>query len=179
MHHLKTSLLLASLFFAGTASAEVAQADATSFLVTHRIVVAANGAESFKAITHPERWWNPEHTWSGNANNLRLDPRAGGCWCERWSGGQVEHGRVLFIKTDSLLRVSAALGPLQAMAVNAVLDFQLTPGKDGTQIELSYRVSGPASAKLDEIAPGVDKVLGEQVARLKSLLEPKAPAATH
>ncbi len=179
MRYLETGLLIASFFFANAASADVAQADASSFLVTHRIIVPANGAKSFKAITHPERWWSSEHTWSGSAGNLRLDPHAGGCWCERWSGGQVEHGRVLFIKTDSLLRVNAALGPLQAMAVNAVLDFQLTPGKDGTQIDISYRVSGPASAKLDNIAPGVDKVLGEQITRLKSLLESKAPAATH
>lgn len=178
MHHLKTSLLIASFLFANTTSAEVAQADAASFLVTHRIVVPTDSAESFKALTHPELWWSSEHTWSGSASNLRLDPHAGGCWCEQWSDGQVEHGRVLFIKTNELLRVNAALGPLQAMAVNAVLDFQLTPGKDGTQIDVSYRVSGPASAKLDGIAPGVDKVLGEQTTRLKALLDSKGPAVT-
>ena len=159
------------------AMAEVSQSDASGFTIARRIIVSADQQASFAALLHPERWWKQDHTWSGSAANLSLDAHAGGCFCERWSGGEVEHGRVLFIKRDSLLRLQAALGPLQAMAVTGVLEFQLTPGKDGTQIDLGYRVSGADSSKLDAIAPMADKMLEEQMASLKALLDAQGQAA--
>jgi hypothetical protein len=40
---------------------------------------------------------------------------------------------------------------------------------------LTYRVSGPSDAGLDKLAPVVDRVIGEQYKRLKSLAETGKP----
>jgi len=168
---------IAAACLSGTVQAEVTQSDASSFTLAQRIIVIADQPASFQALLHPEHWWKQEHTWSGSAGNLSLDPRAGGCWCERWSGGQVEHARVLFLRNGSMLRLQGGFGPMQAMAVTGVLEFQLTPGKDGTQIDLSYRVTGAGSSKLDAMAPLADQMFQQQMASLKALLDAQGRAA--
>lgn len=173
------SLLLTALLLgvATPVAADVSRSDASSFELAQRIVVKADQKASFQALLQPQRWWSKAHTGSGNSRNLSLDAHAGGCWCERWSGGEVEHARVLSIKRDSLLRLRGAFGPMQAMAVNGVLEFQLIPGKDGTQIDLAYRVTGADSSRLDAIAAVTDKMFAEQMTALKALLDAQGQAA--
>jgi hypothetical protein len=77
---------------------------------------------------------------------------------------------------DKLLRVQTALGPLQGKAVTGVLTFQLKPEQESTLLTLSYRVNGSAASALDKDAPVVDKVLGEQFARLARYIEKGKPA---
>ena len=161
----------------GSAQAGVTRSSAGSFLLEQRIIVKADSKVSFQGLLHPERWWSKDHTLSGNAANMRLDPRAGGCWCERWSGGEVEHARVIFIQKDKLLRLQGAFGPLQALEVTGILEFTLTQGKDGTQVDMSYRISGPDSAKLDAIAPMADQMFAGQLASLKAMLDRQGEAA--
>lgn len=163
-------ILLVLSAIAAPAMAEVGQSDAGSFTVTYRLIVPVGAEVAYAELLHPERWWSSEHTWSGDAKNLSLKPKAGGCWCERWADGEVEHARVIFIARNKRLRLSGAIGPLQSMPVSAVMDFAITPGKDGSQIDISYRVGGPASAALDKIAPAVDGVLAAQFERLRANL---------
>ena len=170
-------LLTAALCFSSSGSAEVSQSAPSSFTLTQRIIVIEDLPASFQGLLHPGRWWSKDHTWSGNSSNLSLDPHAGGCWCERWNGGEVEHARVLFIKKDSMLRLQGAFGPMQSMAVNGILEFQLTPGKDGTQIDLTYRVTGADASKLDAIAPMADQMFKEQMALLKAMLDAQGQAS--
>lgn len=177
MRLLPLACLLTLPLLAITAQAAVTHADAASLQIEHRIIVHTDAPTSFEGLRHIERWWSGEHTYSGDASRLKLDARAGGCWCEVWAEGEIEHGRVLYLKRDAQLRIDGALGPLQGLAVNAVLDFSLTQGKDGTQIDLVYRVNGSAASKLDTLAPVIDKVLGEQLQRLQAHLEPQAPNA--
>lgn len=169
--------LLVALGYAGNVPAEVTESSASSFTLAQRIIVIADQPASFQALLHPERWWSKAHTWSGSASNLSLDPRGSGCFCERWSGGEVEHARVLFIRNESLVRLQGAFGPMQPMAVTGVLEFELTPGKDGTQVDLRYRVTGADSSRLDAMAPLVDKMFTEQMAALKALLDAQGQAA--
>ncbi len=169
-------LLLLSLF-AAPASAEVVQSEPANILIRQRLIVATDAATSFDGLLHIERWWSGEHTYSGDASKLSLAAQAGGCWCERWPGGEIEHGRVIYLKPDSQLRILGALGPLQELAVTGVLDFTLLQGKDGTQIDLSYRVNGSPASALDGVAAVVDQVLAEQLGRLKAHLDPLAPNA--
>jgi len=169
-------LLLLSALMAAPASAEVIHSDPSSFVIKHRLIVPVDAETSFDALLHPERWWSPEHTWSGDAKNLSLEPRVRGCWCERWPDAEVEHGRVIFIKKNAQLRLQGALGPLQDMAVNAVLDYTLTQGKDGTQIDMMYRVTGADSSQLDVVSSAVDNVMVQQMDRLKAHLILLGPA---
>ena len=134
-------------------------------------LAAAAAAPAFAEVVHPERWWSDAHTWSGSAANLSLDARAGGCWCERWATGEAEHGVVIRLLRDENLRVRAAFGPLQAMALAGVFDITLADAEGGgARIVATFRVNGPASAQLDKLAAPVDGVIGEQVERLRARL---------
>lgn len=156
---------------ASPAAAEVTTSSDTSFVVTQKLNVAAPPARLWAALIAPAQWWSSEHTWSGSAANLTLDPQAGGCWCESLPGGGVEHMRVVFVQPEKMLRMRGGLGPLQAMPVGAVLTFELTPAADGrsTALSVTYAVAGASG--LDKIAAPVDGVLGLQVARLKAAAE--------
>ena len=156
--------------------AEVKQAAADTMLLEFSTEVAASPSIVYDSIVHIERWWSSEHTYSGNASNMSLLAEPGGCFCERWKDGAVEHGRVVFVQRDQLVRLVAPLGPLQSRALNAVLTFQLTPAEGGTALAVSYRVNGSSASGLDKSAPGVDGVLSEAVQRLKRLIETGKPA---
>ena len=163
--------------FAASAHAEVERAAGDSFVIIFHQTINATPAGTYSAITRVDQWWSSDHTYSGDAANLSLVAEAGGCWCERWKDGSVDHGRVILAMHDKLLRVQTALGPLQGKAVNGVLTFQLKPEQGSTLLTLSYRVNGTAASALDKDAPAVDKVLGEQFARLVRYIEKGKPAA--
>ncbi len=152
------------------AAAATSEVSSSGFLVTLREEVPATPREAWEALVRVDRWWSGEHTYSGEAANLSLEPLAGGCWCERWQGNSVEHGRVLYALPGNGLRIEGAFGPLQAMAVNAVLTFKLEAAGDRTAIVTTYRVRGAPDANLDKMAGAVDAVMGAQVKRLADLL---------
>lgn len=164
------ALAAALLCIAPAARAEVASATPSTFVIQAEADVAAPPERVWRALTRIDRWWGSAHTYSGDASRLRLDARAGGCWCERWGDGQsVEHARVLLAMEHEgvrTLRVAGALGPLQEMAVNAVLTFTVAPHPNGAKLTMTYRVSGDPGLTLDVIAPAVDNVLMEQFGRL-------------
>ncbi len=145
-----------------TAAAEVQQSASDSAVIVHRFQVSASPDVAWAALTHPERWWPSDHTWSGNAANMRLRAEAGACFCENWDDNSAEHGRVIMALPGKLLRINGALGPLQEMAVTGVLSIQLAAKEDGTEATVTYRLSGDASHKLDAFIPVVDKVVGQQ-----------------
>jgi uncharacterized protein YndB with AHSA1/START domain len=167
--------LLLGAAFAAPALAAVESANADGFLVRHVVTVPVDRKRAFAETIHPERWWSDAHTWSGSAANLSLDARAGGCWCETWDKGEAEHGVVIRLLTDENLRVRAAFGPLQEMALAGVFDIALSDVEGGgTRIVATFRVNGPASANLDKLAAPVDGVIGEQIERLRARLAGEA-----
>jgi uncharacterized protein YndB with AHSA1/START domain len=165
------------LLVAATCSvrAEIKAASSDGFVVVYSQRINAAPATVFAALTAVDRWWSSEHTWSGNAANLSLKAEAGGCFCERWKDGNVEHGRVIMVLRDQMLRLQSALGPLQAGAVNGVLTFQLAPDAKSlsaaTVLTLTYAVNAASGSALDKIAPAVNSVLGEQFGRLVRFIE--------
>lgn len=144
------------------APAEVMHSAPDSAVVEHHYRIPAPPDVVWSALVHPELWWPDEHTWSGSHANLQLVAHAGGCYCESWGENSVEHGRVLMSLPGKQLRIRGALGPLQDMAVTAVLKISLAAKDGGTEAVVTYRMSGDASQKLDAIAPAVDRALGEQ-----------------
>lgn len=152
------------------AQAEVVAASPSAFLIRAETNVAASPADAWRALTRVERWWNSAHTYSGSSRNLRLDARAGGCWCERWGDGQsVEHARVVTVMEHEGVRTLRALGgfgPLQDMGVSGVMTFTIAPHASGATITMTYRVAGESGLGLDQFAPAVDMVLLEQFQRL-------------
>ena len=154
--------LCAAAALPGVASAAVQQSAPDGVMIEHRYTIAAPPAETWQALLHPERWWPEDHTWSGARANMSLSPQAGGCFCETWDGGSAEHARVVMVEDGKLLRLRGAFGPLQEMAVAAVLTVTLEPKDEGTVAVVIYRISGDALHKLDQFVPVVDQVIGQQ-----------------
>jgi uncharacterized protein YndB with AHSA1/START domain len=155
--------------------AETSGVSATGFVVTHRFETTVTAHDVFDALHKPALWWSSDHTWSGDARNLRLQPAAGGCFCERWGANSVKHGEVIFVMPDSLLRLRASLGPLQALAVDGILSFAVKRDANRTTVTVTYRVAGNPEAQLASIAEPVDRVIGEQVSRLARYVEKGRP----
>jgi len=158
------------------AEADVKGVDDRGFRLESRIVVRAAPAEAFRALADVGRWWHPDHTYSGRAANLSLDPRAGGCFCETLAdGGSVEHARVVYARPADTLRLVGSLGPLQAEAVVGTLTWSLKAGDGGTEITQTYVVGGRIDGDGARWAAVVDRVLSEQVSRLGAHLDRRQP----
>lgn len=153
---------------AAPATAELAASDERGFTSHHETRVDAPPAQVWQAMLRPAGWWNGEHTYSGSAANLTIAPRAGGCFCEAIpaSQGEIEHMRVIYLAPGSTLRMTGGLGPLQGEAVTGVLTMTLEPAGDGTKIVWDYVVGGYMRTPMGELAPVVDRVIGEQFGRL-------------
>ena len=165
----------AMLFATVQADAATSNVSPSGFLLTHKVEVRTDPATAFEALGQPAKWWNPQHTYSSTSANLTMDLRGGGCFCETWARNSVEHARVVYVSRDRQLRLDGALGPLQSMAVNAILEFTLVQHGLRTTVTMTYRVRGSNDAGLDKIAASVDKVMGDQLQRFAAFLE--APAA--
>lgn len=158
--------MLATFMLAIPAAAQAPPASTFEVSIDRKLNVPPVNA--WQRLIHVESWWSSSHTYSGNAANLNLEALAGGCWCENWAGGSVEHGRVLAAIPGKLLRISGGFGPLQDRAAVAVLSFTLTPLDNGTATNLAvrYRVMGPVG----ELGPPVTQVIGGQVTRLVDMI---------
>ena len=131
-----------------SAAAEVRDASAAGFTVENtRVVPAAPKAAWQALVADIDRWWPKDHRWWGSESVLRIEPRAGGCFCEVVEtdlpgGRQAEHMRVVLVDPDRLLRMTGGLGPLQGMGLHGALEFRLAPEGEGTRITLWYRAGG-------------------------------------
>ncbi len=166
-HH---GLLL--IAFAGIASAAVKDVQPTIFTIESSVTSTASPAAVYAALTNPSGWWDPRHTWSGDAKNLSMEAKAGGCYCETLpGGGSMQHSRVVWAEPGKKLKLDGAFGPLQDMAVDGLLTFALEPEGTGTKITLTFRASGNFTMTTDNLAPGVDRVLGQQLIRLRKFAD--------
>lgn len=170
-------LALGSLL--AVAEAEVTNAKPQGFIVTSEARIAAPPSEVYAALVSDiGHWWHPAHTFSGDAGNLSIDARAGGCFCERLAReGSVQHMEIVFAAPGKLLRMRGGLGPLQGLAVAGSMDWQLHEEESGTRLELRYSVGGYLPDGLDAWARPVDSVLVEQLGRLKEYIETGSPEA--
>jgi uncharacterized protein YndB with AHSA1/START domain len=171
-------VLLAALAAPAAARAAVDDVSAAGFALRESVEIAASPDQVYQALTAPSHWWSSEHTYSHDAANLTLDAKAGGCWCESLpGGGSVQHMIVVNAMPGRTLRLRGALGPLQAMAVDGAMTFALTADGTLTHLTASYLVGGYSKPGFAEIAVMVDRVLGEQMNRLKLFIETGSPDA--
>jgi uncharacterized protein YndB with AHSA1/START domain len=159
---------------AGPASAEVKSATPNGFEVASAVTIAASPDRVYAALGEVGQWWSSSHTFTRDAANLSLELRAGGCFCERLKdGGSVQHLQVVYAAPGEGLRLRGALGPLQVEGVDGTLSWALKPAEGGTNLTQIYVVGGYIRGGMEQWAPRVDRVLDEQLQRLKSFIEGK------
>lgn len=167
---------LLTLILGGHATPGFTEVAEVSDLGFHsRLELELNGSpqEVYQLLTGGiSLWWDGAHTYTGDSGRLRMADVAGGCFCEQLNdGGSVEHGRVVYAAPGSVLRLSAALGPLQELGVNGSLSFLLSATDNGlTRINYRYVVGGYAPGGLSGLAQGVDEVMTLQLMRLQRYL---------
>jgi hypothetical protein len=84
-----------------------------------------------------------------------------------------EIGRVIHAAPGRLLRLDAPLGPLQALAVNAILSFEFAAADTGTKLTVTFRASGDGTT--GQLAAPVDGVITEQIDRYTRFLATGKP----
>ncbi|MEO9467652.1 SRPBCC family protein [Parasphingorhabdus sp.] len=174
-----SAMLLGLTLVASPVAAEVTNTAENGFTVRHQTTINGSSEEVWKAIIAPSRYWNGDHSWSGDADNFYLVPQAGGCFCElirttnedniKSADGSVQHMRVIYAYNNKMLRMSGALGPLQGEAVIGTLTMQLQAEGEKTAVRFTYKVGGYMEFPIDQIGPAVDGVIGEQLTRLAAL----------
>lgn len=150
------------------ARAEIVSASPNGFEIRHVVQVVIPQPATFDAFTRISEWWNAEHTYSGKSSNLSLSLIPGGCFCEALpGGGGIEHLRVAYVAPGERLVLTGALGPLLYQAATGVMDIKVERIAGGSRLTLDYKVAGFANGGADKLAPVVDQVLGDQMARFR------------
>ena len=141
-------LLLFFLTLGPVAGADMVDSSPHGFTTKTVSEISALPRAVYLALTaQVGHWWDPQHTWSGDARNMAIDPRAGGCFGEKLSNsGSVQHKIVIL----------AAGGR--------------------SRVELAYVAGGYVRGGLEPLAKIVDGVLGTQVQRLKQYVETGRPS---
>ena len=169
-------VVLLALLACAPVRAEIKSSTPTSFEVERKTFVLATPQAVYAQIGRIGEWWDPAHSYSGKGANLRLDLRAGGCFCESIGpGASVEHLRVVYADPKVGIRLSGGLGPLQKEAVTGTLSWSFKELGSGTEVTQNYIVFGYARGGLQNLAVPVDKVLSGQFERLVARLSETRP----
>jgi uncharacterized protein YndB with AHSA1/START domain len=151
----------------------VVDSSASGFTVRTALAIKAAPAEVYRRLVrNVGDWWDPNHTFSGNAHNLSIEEKVPGCFCEKLpDGGGVRHMEVVYVAPGKTLRLSGGLGPMQAIAAAGSMTIQLSAAESGTKLEVTYAVAGYLPAGMNTWAAPADGVVEEQFTRLKNYIE--------
>lgn len=146
--------------------AEVVAAGPGGFSLRIETPTKATPAQAYDAFIAIERWWDPDHSYTGKAENLSLDVSPGGAFLERLDdGGFVVHLSLVYASPGRELRFVGGLGPLQGMGLDGTMTVRFEASDDGSKAVMLYNVSGFAEGGLEGLAPIVDQVQAGQMAR--------------
>lgn len=170
-------VLMVMVLCGADAVAEVINQTPAGFKSRNVVVVGAVPERVYAVIINEVgNWWDPEHTFSGDARNLSMENKAGGCFCERFpDGGGVQHLTIVNMVPGKMLRLRGALGPLQGAGVSGGMTWNLADTDGSTSITLEYSVGGYMEGGLQAMAAPVDFVLNTQLLRLKNYIEQGSP----
>jgi len=162
--------LLLTTMMSNTTHAEVVKSTEDGFIIQHSATATASKALVFEAMTSKVgKWWNPAHSFSGDAGNLQIDES---CFCERWDGNLVRHLNTVAWLINSKVVMEGGLGPLKELGLNGTMIWALTANDDGsTTISWKYHVYGYSETDMPALSGAVDGVLKEQIGRLVAYLK--------
>ena len=187
---MKRIILAGAAALAATVSqpvfAEVIKSDESGFVTRDTAVTSADPYETWAQLIAPSKWWNDDHTWSADAENMYISAQGGGCFCELLPPpkgapegvrrGSVEHMRVIQAAPPRVLRMVGGLGPLQSEPMTGVLTITLKPVDGGTRVLFEYVVGGYSRFEPGVIAKAVDGVMTQQLKGLVSSLGVAEPS---
>ena len=162
----KLCLLLLLACCPAATLAEVLAAGPGGFSLRIETPTRATPAQAYDAFLAIERWWDPEHSYTGEAENLSMDVSPGGAFLERLDdGGFVVHLSLVYAKPGRELRFLGGLGPLQGMGLDGAMTILFEATDNGSKAVMLYNVSGFAADGLEGWASIVDQVQAGQMAR--------------
>jgi uncharacterized protein YndB with AHSA1/START domain len=155
------------------ASSEVIDSAPSGFSLVHEVTIAAPRQDAWRAAVYEVgQWWSGDHTISGDASKMTINPVPQGCFCEAiGEHAGVVHLTVTFVNPTVLLRLTGGLGPLGLLGVDGNMTWEFFDAEEGTTVRFSYAVGGYRPGGLDEMAGPVDYVIGEALQRLKAHVE--------
>lgn len=160
-------VLMVLLLISTPLSAKVLHSTATGFAIENSVTVPVDADTAWKALVKDvDRWWPKDHSWFGAEGRFRIEPRAGGCFCETAGKREALHMTVNHVDPGKLLRMLGGLGPLQGMGLHGALEWRLVAVEGGTRITLHYVVGGYTNQDLVKFAPVVDHVQSLQLGGL-------------
>lgn len=159
---------------ATAAQAELMKSTDDGFILRHEATVEHDVATVFETMTtNVGQWWNPDHSFSGDAGNMLIDEK---CFCERWSGNLVRHLATVIWMGNSKVVMEGGLGPLKELGLNGTMIWALIANDEGTTTLIwKYHVYGYSDTDMSALATAVDGVLAEQLGRLVGFLRPAGP----
>jgi uncharacterized protein YndB with AHSA1/START domain len=171
------SMLLGVLLLSIPALAEVIDAESGGFSLVQEVTIAAPRQEAWQAaVKEVGQWWSSDHTISGDATRMSIDPQPQGCFCEAIGDhAGVVHLTVTFVNPNVLMRLTGGLGPLGLLGVDGNMMWEFFDAEDGTTVRFSYVVGGYRPGGLEEMAGPVDYVIGKALDRLKAYVETGDP----
>jgi uncharacterized protein YndB with AHSA1/START domain len=166
-------VLFGSFVVAASANGEVIDSAPSGFSLVHEVTIAVPRDEVWRtAVGAIGQWWSSDHTISGDATKMSISAVPQGCFCEAiGEHAGVVHMTVTFVNPGVLLRLTGGLGPLGLLGVDGNMTWEFFDADDGTTVRFSYVVGGYRPGGLDQIAGGVDYVIGEALQRLKAYAE--------
>lgn len=159
-------LALVAYLFVQPAHAEVLKVGPGGFTSHHERTLSAPPELVYTAMTERiSEWWEGSHSWTANAENLYVEARPGGCFCERMpNGGWVEHLRIVYLAPNQGIRFKGSLGPLLDLGLNGTMSWKLAATENGgTELQWTYIVNGYMEGGFEGLAPVVDGVNAAQV----------------
>jgi len=157
-------------------SAEITDVAANGFTTVNEVVVEATPEMAWAEAIAVGRWWSSDHTISGDAARMSIEPVPQGCFCESLGDAAgVVHLVVTSVMPATSLRLTGGLGPLGLMGVNGNMTWDFEAVEKGTRIRFTYSVGGYMNGGLEQMAEPVDYVLGEALMRLKTYVETGSP----
>lgn len=154
-------------------AAEVESSNATGFKIASQLVVDATREDAWNAaINDIGKWWNSDHTISGDSGRLHIDAKPQGCFCETLGpDAGVVHMTVTTVFPHSILRLTGGLGPLGLMGVEGNMTWEFDEAEDNTKMTFTYAVGGYHAGGLDVLAGPVDSVIADALKRLQAFIE--------
>ena len=160
---MKQLVIILSLLMIAPIQAEVVSAGQNGFIIQIERTSKASPEEAYAQFLRVSEWWNGDHSWFGDARALSIEPKVGGCFCEKDGDRQALHMLVSFVDPGKEVRMIGGLGPLQMMGVTGGMSWQFKAKETGSTIIHRYHVTGYNEQGWKDFSAIVDSVQSLQM----------------